>query len=355
MVYGKFNKVFTKKYMKTYFATFISGTQEIIEVLLKKRKAKILKIFDGLVVFETEAAERDIRNYRFLNNVFRLLYEFKDVRPTNEYFILMVKKVLGAKNFIPLVKSSLPSKRRRFKIVFSLENQMVSVDRGLVKKLEEKLYFIEDLKLSVKKPDLEFWFILRSEGVGFFGTRISYNYDKIESKQKGELRTELAYLLSFLSIPSPEDIVLDPFAGYGSIPKERIHSFPYKFLIAVDRDKNLTLKLKNNLSKHRNIKILCANALNLKEVKDETIDKIITDPPWGEYQKIDNLVTFYIDMLKEFKRILVNKGVAVILTGSVEKFEEAMLQSKGFFEVQRKLKILVSGKKASIFKIIKKG
>jgi|LSQX01.1.fsa_nt_gb tRNA G10 N-methylase Trm11 len=268
----------------------------------------------------------------------------------------MVKKVLGVKNFIPLIKSSLPPpKRRRFKIVFSLANQMISVDRGLVKKLEEKLCFIEDLKLSVKNPDLEFWFILRSEGIDFFGTRISYNYDKIKSKQKGKLKTELAHLLSFLSAPSPKDIILDPFAGYGAIPKERIHSFPYKFLIAVDQDKSLTLKLKNNLSKHRNIEILCANALNLKEIKDETMDKIITDPPWGEYQKIDNLVAFYIDMLKAFKRMLVNKGIAVILTGSVEKFEGAILQFKNFFEGQKKLKILVSRKKASIFKIIKKG
>ena len=66
-----------------------------------------------------------------------------------------------------------------------------------------------------------------TEGIDFFGTRISYNYDKIKSKQKGKLKTELAHLLSFLSAPSPKDIILDPFAGYGAIPKERIHSFPY--------------------------------------------------------------------------------------------------------------------------------
>ena len=65
--------------MKTYFSTFITGTQEIVKELLEKRKAKIKLLLDGLVLYESNYIELEVRNFRFLNNTFVLLLDFNSL------------------------------------------------------------------------------------------------------------------------------------------------------------------------------------------------------------------------------------------------------------------------------------
>lgn len=66
--------------MKLYFSTFISGTQEIVQQALEKRKGrfKIRQLFDGLIVYGSNYREQEIRNIRFFNNTFSLLKIFPE-------------------------------------------------------------------------------------------------------------------------------------------------------------------------------------------------------------------------------------------------------------------------------------
>jgi tRNA G10 N-methylase Trm11 len=81
----------------------------------------------------------------------------------------------------------------------------------------------------------------------------------------------------------------------------------------------------------------------------------VTDPPWGQFSQIDNLQDFYIKMLREFYRVLKIGGIAVVLNGNRELFEELVTAKNiGYkFDMVMEYKILVSGKKASIYKLIK--
>lgn len=55
-------------------------------------------------------------------------------------------------------------------------------------------------------------------------------------------------------------------------------------------------------------------------------------------------------MLNEFSRTLKPEGLLVILTARKETLEKAMNQNK-IFNLQAKYDVLVSGKKAAIYKI----
>ena len=59
----------------------------------------------------------------------------------------------------------------------------------------------------------------------------------------------------------------------------------------------------------------------------------------------------YTKMLKEFKRVLTRDGRIVVLTGAKEEFEMALDQESAF-ELVEKFNMLVSGKKAAIYKLI---
>lgn len=94
------------------------------------------------------------------------------------------------------------------------------------------------------------------------------------------------------------------------------------------------------------------DALSLDKIPDNSISKIITDPPWGIFQKTTlSLVDFYFKMLKEFLRVLKKNGMAVILIGQPEIFEDAMEKCSGDWDVLGKYRILVSGQKAVLYKL----
>jgi tRNA G10 N-methylase Trm11 len=341
--------------MKTYFSTFISGTQEIVKEFLVKHGQRIKLLLDGLVVYQSDYSQYKIKNFRIFNNTFLLLKFFYNIKPSIKSLEKILLILAHNKNLIYQTKTNLPPEKRDFKIITSLENKMVSVDRKLLKKLESVILKIPGMRLNIKKPNLEFWVLLRREKYGFFGLRITYPSKNESRREKGELRKEVAYVMNFISNPDPKDIVLDPFAGHGAIPLERARNFPYKRIIAIDKDSYLVYKLKRKVATFKkNIEVICGDALNLYKIPDKSIDKIITDPPWGEFEKIQNLEKFYEAMLREFDRVLKSDGIIVLLIGAKGIFEN-LLQSKfaKTFCLKRKYDILVSGKKAAIYQIIR--
>ena len=342
--------------MKTYFSTFITGTQEIVKGFLKKRKIKIKLLLDGLVVYESGYPEREIRNLHIFNNTFILLRSFDDLKPNVKSLEKILTVVARNKNLQCQIVSNLPAHRRNFKIVSSLENQTVSVNRGLLRRIESIILRIDGTRLNIEKPDLEFWALLRREGHGFFGIRITYPYRGEGYREKGELRREISYIMSVLSQPTPNDVVLDPFAGYGAIPLERAQKFPYRKVIAVEKDKCLISRLKQAAKTiKKGVSVFRGDALALNKIKNSSIDKIITDPPWGEYKEMPNLKTFYENMLKEFDRVLKPDGIIVILIGAKDTFEDILQDQFAYaFNIKRKYDILVSGKKAAIYQLVRK-
>lgn len=340
--------------MKTYFSTFVAGTQEIVGRALRKRKnkIKIKLLLDGLVVYESSYPEREIRNLRFFNNTFVLLRFFKSLKPSKQSLEEMIALIARGRGLERDLVKNLPPRRKFFKVVASLENQTISVERGVLQSLESKIFQVDrNLRLSIKNSDLEFWFLLRREGHGFFGIRITYPYGAEGHREKGELRREVAHIMSFLSDPGPRDVILDPFAGHGAISLERAISFPYQKIIAVESDESLFKGLRRKL-KNKNVRIIYGSALALGVVGDHSVNKIITDPPWGMFQKVDaSLSDFYSKMLKEFSRALKKNGIAVVLIGQPEVFEGVLHNSSEEWKLLEKYPVLISGRKATLYKI----
>ena len=66
--------------MKTYFAKFISGAEEIVETYLKNKDIDILMIEDGIVVFKTNKNQNELNQLNIFNSNFLLLYSFKNIQ-----------------------------------------------------------------------------------------------------------------------------------------------------------------------------------------------------------------------------------------------------------------------------------
>jgi len=142
--------------MKTYFSTFITGTQEIVKEFLTRRRVKIKLLLDGLVVYESDYPEREIRNFRIFNNTFLLLRSFNNLSPNIKSLEKMLTVLAHDKNLLHQILTNLPPRRRNFKLVSSLENRMVSINHKLLKNLETVILQIRGMKLNIKNPILNF-------------------------------------------------------------------------------------------------------------------------------------------------------------------------------------------------------
>lgn len=337
--------------MRTYLSTFITGFKEVINQTLKTAllDVEVQILADGLIIYKTQTSLDDIKKLKFFNNTFFLIKQLKDLDPNlpNPF----VKQVIRDSEFERIISTAIPQKRATFRVIISKENEFVKIHNDILKKIEEKITQATDWPVNRANPDYEFWFILRREGLGLFGLRLTKrpNYEKI--LEKGELYPELAYILCLISEPNKDDVFLDPFAGHGSIPTQRLN-FPRKKIIACEIDRELQLKLQNKFKKQ--VKIELINALSLNTIPARFITKIVTDPPWGLHSITDlNLPEFYSEMLRSFERVLTKGGILVILTAQKELFEKTIKKFSGALVLVNQYNTLVSGQKAAVYKLRK--
>jgi tRNA (guanine6-N2)-methyltransferase len=342
--------------MKTFASTFAAGLKDVVKEMLIGAfpEVKILLELDGLIVFRGTISTDQLKTIRFANNSFVVLRMFQDLRddPITE----MLAAVLKDENLKTIVKANIGTKKRRaFRLIASRENQFVSIDQDLRNALERNFTKIHGLTVDRGRPDTEFWLLYRSEGYGFFLFRLTQQPAFQHVLEKGELGPEIAYTLCYLSEPNNDDIFLDPFCGYGSIPLERAVSFPYNMIFAFDNDPGKKRLVRSRVKESR-IKgmfiVKTENALNMKTFEDGFVHKIVTDPPWGFYKELPpDIDNFHSSMLEEFCRVLKRDGILVILTARKEEFEQALSTYKHELRLVKKLDILVSGKKAAIYKV----
>ena len=168
---------------------------------------------------------------------------------------------------------------------------------------------------------------------------------------KGELRPEIAYLIcSFAGIQS-DDVVLEPFCGYGSIPVQLAKRFNCSKIYASDIDKEKVDLVNKKLCAvaepvQAQIDVRQADAMVLPHIPDNSIDKIITDPPWGLWENIPDIQDFYNKMFVSFRRVIKQNGKMIILSARTHELESAV-KTQGL-KIEKSLHTLVNGKKANL-------
>jgi len=341
--------------MNSYFSTFITGFESVVERALPKtlKEVKIEQLSDGLVIYKTTSHLEEIKGVKFFNNSFILLKLFHPL-PDNPIKTMLLE-MLHNHELELLLRKLVLKNGTKFRVRALVENQFVAIDNNLLAKVEAKISTLTKLVINRSLPDIEFHILTRSEGFGLIGVRLTRRSNYEKTLERGELYPELAYLLCLISEPNKNDIFLDPFSGSGSISIQRAVSFPYRQVLAGEIDSHLVNKLRRRTSNlPQKIIVSQGNALDLQTFSNNSVDKIVTDPPWGLHTgKSLTLPKFYFQMMQELHRIVKPDGVIVILTAQKELFEETLNQHKNKLELIKKYNTLVSGKKASVYKIKK--
>ena len=248
-----------------------------------------------------------------------------------------------------------------FRIVVSLENKPAAVDERLRIEAEKYISRISGLKVNRTLPDTEFWFLFRREesrqgllkerDFSIFMKRLTMHPSKEKALHKGELPPALAWTMCRTARLVHSDTVLDPFCGYGSIPDAAFKHFHITKFIACDSNSEAASYTAARFKKHEKFSLYRTDFSELPSLTGEkTIDAIVTDPPWGQYRKIDN--SFHEKMFSVFEKVLKDEGRAVVLYANDKAFLNALPKN---FQLQDNIPILLSGKKAAIIKLRMRG
>ncbi len=328
--------------MAEFVSSFITGFQSVVEadLTLRLENLKILNLFDGLVHYRFDGDSRELEKIIYFNNTFFVL---KTMKGKNLNFPAIINSVCSAKNYFLVNKGS-------FRVRFQNENQFTKVDKNLTRRAEDYVLQNSKLKLDRLSPTNEVWFSIRREGFAFCGELISKREFTEKNLNKGELRPEIAYLICCFAQVKPEDTILEPFCGYGSIPVQLAKKFRFEMLYASDLDKERAsfTAARKQLSAP-NILCRAANALELSHIQDKSVSLVITDPPWGYYEDLPDIEGFYKQMFASFDRVLKEGGRGVILSARKEELERAVAET--VFKIKNSLHTLVNGKKAGVYYI----
>ena len=337
--------------MQTFVATFIPGFKEIIKTAIERDIAdvSIVALEEASITFKTSVEFPKLQKLPYVSNIFYVLawFQYEEGRSPAS----ITKELHKYADYVTLHSVFVDYELNTFRIMVQQGNQLTHIPKEIQQSMQHTIARTTGLDHAPLKADIEVWVLIRNEGTAFLGVRETVQHDSVEHKQgRGELRPQLAYVLNMLAEPTEDDVMLDPFAGSGSIPLARATYFPAKQIIANDIDNTFITTLNQRLKKYKNVRITKEDAMVLPSIQDNSITTLITDPPWGMFQgqQLD-YIQFYTRMLTSFKRVLAPDGTCVIITARSEEMNTAIQQSG--FTLKHHLHTLVNGKKAQVFVI----
>lgn len=199
----------------------------------------------------------------------------------------------------------------RFDMIRTIEGAFRKQGFLPTQKETDALYIRADLdgsccRISIKLTDAEFRF---------------RGNDRIF--KKGGIRPTVAAALVRISKPCKNDVFYDPFCGSGTIPSERAH-FSARRILASELEEVAVLAAEENCK--GSIIVFHADARRTPS-QSESVDIIISNPPWNKQIAVGDVRKLYVEFLMEARRILKPSGRMVLLTDCHEEIAIASKQN----------------------------
>jgi len=285
---------------------------------LNNKKIKIVRKLYRKILINFNDNPNDLSQLRSPDDVLIFLKEFKD----RQHYIgnlqniyTEIKKVDMSNALITCNKLRELNKDLTFSVTVSIIGKR-KFTQDFLKRIIVKALKNKNLIFKNKgKPDLDFSIIIENETV-FFGLRLFkeplHKRDYKKHSLPASLKSNIAYSMLELANVTKKEIVLDPMCGIGTIPIEAafMGAKPIGFDI---NSKSIHLAKKNAKKANKEIKFEQRNALNTK-LFPNSIDKIVSNLPFGKQTSLVSKETFFKRFLKEASRILKKHGVCVFLT-----------------------------------------
>jgi hypothetical protein len=235
---------------------------------------------------------------------------------------------------------------RAFRLMAHVDGELTAIPARA--RLEAAIAAATGARVSPRGGGDEFWILARqSLGQYLFARRLG-KPDQGRARPPGSLAPELAHLLVRLAAPRPADRFLDPFGGSGALVWAR-SQYPARSLTYSDQRPGLPGPPPGARTPGRAVRVLHDDALRLPSVADQSVDVIVTDPPWGEFEQYGVAPQqFLADTALSFRRVLAEGGRLVLVMSRRLDHCAAHCLARAGFAVDPLVPILVNGHPATV-------
>ena len=172
---------------KLYFSTFVQGLEKPVEAMLRKEGGvAVERIVPGAALY------RSVRepSMPFVHQTFSVLFQMKPVSDVND----AIKRLMATGSWLDRFPYE-ETQGKRFRIVTSMGDKLVSANMRYVDMLEKAICENTGMRTYREKPDVELWVLCRPEAA-YFLWRMG---KQSATRQEGQLRTDVCAVVSFLS------------------------------------------------------------------------------------------------------------------------------------------------------------
>jgi 23S rRNA G2445 N2-methylase RlmL len=315
--------------MKLWYASVNYGLEAAVAKVLQRRGAKGLKIMDGALTFSS-GHEIDVK---CINNLFLVLLSYH-ANNIND----AVKRLTKEQPRFPRLDG------KTFRLVVMDCGKLCSVSDDILSEAERAVSRKTRLSVSRAKPDSEIWLNRRSDKTVYFMVRMKKHASFDKALKKGELRGDIADVMIREAKLNKNSVVADPFGGWGAIAAAVAEEGRYARIFTGDiKNECVNYQIKR-LSGKRDCAVQKWDARKLP-LDSGSVDAIITDPPWGEFEEAD-IPRLYDGFIKEAARVL-RKGGSLIFLSSAKQEACQSLDGHGFSYTFMPLKI--NGKETFLY------
>ena len=315
--------------MIQWYASVNYGLERIVGDRIKAFGASDIEVLDSALVFSCD----DEINVKCINNLFIVLASF------NSGSVNDAAKRVGSLAFrFPRLDG------KSFRLVVMDCGKLRAIPQGVMVEAEKNISRRAKLEVHRANPDIEIWLNRRNDGLTFFMVRVRKHSPFDKSLKQGELRPDIVDVMLHMASPIQGYVVVDMFGGWGAIAAAVVDSGLYGKVYTGDINEKCVEFQKARFNGIRDCVVHKWDAFKLP-LGDMSVDTVITDPPWGEYEKID-VSRFYDGFVQEASRIL-RPGGRLVFLSSMQKEASAALGGYGFTFEHFPLKI--SGKDAFLF------
>jgi 23S rRNA G2445 N2-methylase RlmL len=224
----------------------------------------------------------------------------------------------------------------------------VDLRQAIERSIEKR---IPTLRLVPDNAHLEFWVHLVNDhlvvGIRLSGSELRNRTYK-QANVPASLKPTIAAAMVLVSQPRPDDVVLDPMCGAGTLLIERGEAFRYRRLLGGDGNSAAIDAARANIGpRYQPIELRQWNAQSLP-IEDRSVDAVLCNLPFGrQIGSEKGNRTLYPALIAEWSRVLAPGGRMVLLTADTRMLTAVITKGRGLW-LQDRVPVRVRGLPATI-------
>jgi len=317
------------------FALTVPGLETVAaDEIAKDFDADLKRASRGLVVFRPPAIDRSLLRIRTVEDVFLLLWGTDSLSYRAEDLKRITRWTANEPDWPRMLQwhhgvRPKPAGKPTYHLVAQMHGERgyrrVDAQTAMAKGLAGKLP--TSWRPVSEGANIEVWLIIDGKqavcGLRLSDKSMRHRWYK-EEHRPASLRPVVAAAMVRLVLPRPQDWLLDPTCGAGTILAERLLMDRTALVLGGDQDAGALYASATNLRKLGEANLVRWDARQLP-LANESVACIACNPPFGkQLGEPEDIGPLYADVVAELARVLKPGGRAALLVSDLSPLEDAI-------------------------------